>query len=210
MPTEFAQHLADIAHQEFDDFGGIPETDPRLRKRVNETYLKKLKQADPNDVLGWNEVEDISRWAWSAVFVSWCLLHAGARNAEFDFSKRHAMFIKQTIGNALASAGVFRGRKIEDYKPKVGDLICANAAGGTKTYNQAANQNSYSSHSAIVVEIRPGAAITIGGNEGNTIDKRQHTLSTAGFVVQRSPDPYICVIENRKRTIPRRAREWND
>jgi hypothetical protein len=207
MPTEFAQHLANIALKEFNDFGGIPETDARLRKRVNQTYLANLKQADPNDPLGWNMPEDISTWAWSAVFVSWCLLHAGAKNAEIDFSIRHAVFIKQTIGNALAGSGVFRGRKITEYKPKIGDIICANADGGTKTYSQASTQNNYRSHTAIVVGIQPGAAITIGGNEGNTIDRRQHALSPAGFVVQRSPDPYICVIEDRKRTVSRQARE---
>ncbi|MFC5067928.1 DUF2272 domain-containing protein [Flaviflagellibacter deserti] len=151
--------------------------------------------------------EDISTWPWSAVFVSWCLLHAGVRNAEFDFSIRHAMFIKRTIGNALAGTGVFRGRKIGDYKPKIGDLICANAGTGQIAYNQAANQNGYSSHSAIVVDVRPGVAFTVGGNEGNTVDKRRHVLSPTGFVVQRSPEAYICVIENRKRTVSRRARE---
>lgn len=204
--SAFAQRLASVALGEHDSFPNVPETDPRLRDRIYNTYLKQLKAADPNDPLGWNQDPDITKWPWSAAFVSWCALAAGAKRTEFDFSVRHAMYVKQMIANADSGSGVFRAKPITVRAPAIGDLITANRGGGTVTYDQARNLESYNSHTAIVVELiqRLGKkyAVTVGGNERDAIRKTEVELTPAGLVKQRSGDAYICVVENLKQDVP--------
>lgn len=203
MPVSgYAQRLVAVARGEHSTFAGFLETDTPLRKRIYRTYLADLAEADPDDELGWNMSSDITSWAWSATFVSWCVLDAGARNGEFDLSIRHAMYIRKAIENADAETGVFRARKITDYAPKLGDIICGNRDGGNVTYDQARTLNSYNSHGAIVVDLtmENGAryALTVGGNESDSIRIKKVRLAATGNVKQQSPNPYICVIENLK------------
>jgi hypothetical protein len=207
MPASaFAQRLASVAIGEHNSFPDVPETDPRLRNRIYDTYLADLKAADPNDPIGWNMPADITKWAWSAAFVSWCALEAGATLAEFDFSVRHAVFVKRAIANADGSHGVFRARRITSRAPAIGDFIGANQEGGSKTYDEARNSDNYPSHTAIVVELiqRLGKkyAVTIGGNERDAIRRTEVELTPAGLVKQRQVAPYICVIENLKQDVP--------
>ncbi|PDT50839.1 MULTISPECIES: DUF2272 domain-containing protein [Sinorhizobium] len=200
--SAYAQRLVAVARGEHSSFAGFLESDDPLRRRIYRTYLVDLAVADPDDELGWNMPSNISSWAWSATFISWCVLAAGARNGEFDLSIRHAKYIKNSIENADSETGVFRARRITEYAPKVGDLICGNRGGGTVTYDQARNLESYNSHGAIVIEftIENGIryALTVGGNESDSIRIKKVRLTANGYVKQRSPDPYICVIENLK------------
>jgi hypothetical protein len=200
--SAFAQRLATVAIGEHQRFSGVLETDQRLRSRIYDTYLAQLKVADPNDPLGWAMSSNISSWAWSATFVSWCFLDAGATGQEFDFSIRHAMYIKRAIADADAARGVFRAHPIDDYAPDIGDVICGNRSRGRVTYDEARTLESYDSHGAIVVELieRAGKryAITVGGNEGDSVRRTEVELTRSGHVRQRSVNPYICVIQNLK------------
>ena len=194
MPVgEYAQRLAQVAIGEHKTYAGFPEDDETLYERIYETYLADLKIADPKDDLGWSMPTDISAWAWSATFVSWCVLQAGATQKEFDFSIRHAIYIKSAIANADNSAGVFRARKITEYAPQVGDLIAGNRGGGSVTYSQARNLDSYNSHTAIVVEltVENGVryAVTIGGNETDSIRRKRYALRHKGVSSSSTPIP---------------------
>ncbi|WGM40697.1 DUF2272 domain-containing protein [Caulobacter sp. NIBR1757] len=204
--SNFRRRLADVALAELANYGGIPETDPPLRPRIYKTYLADLALADPNDPQGWAMPADITSWAWSATFISWCVSQAGAKRQEFDFSIRHSTFTQKAIADALQNRGLFRGRRIGDYAPQIGDLIVANRAKGKITYDQAATNNNFPSHSAIVVDftVRNGVrfAVTIGGNEGDTVGRTEVALTAAGLVKQRTINPYVCVIETLKEDGP--------
>jgi hypothetical protein len=110
--------------------------------------------------------------AWSAVFVSWCVKKAGATGKEFAFAAAHAKFVKAAIGNALKGVGVFRGLQIDQYAPKVGDIVQNNRSGNKFTYDFARTHSAYESHSAIVVEVGVDHdghyVMTIGGNESDS------------------------------------------
>ena len=77
--------------------------------------------------------------------------------------------MRAAIANADADRGVFRGHRVTEYAPKLGDLIHHNRDGGTLSFDFARANTGYPSHSAIVVdfEVRNGVrhAVTIGGNE---------------------------------------------
>lgn len=191
-PASYVQRLVATANAEFGRLHEISEADEPLRSRVNQ-YCREI---------GIEEPSDISDFAWSATFVSWCVKTAGADATEFKFAPTHAVFVKAAIANANSDTGVFRAKRIDRYRPKVGDIIHRNRGSGRITYEQARSRSNYPSHSAIVVEIGAASgakfARTIGGNEGDSVRSTKVALTADGFVDQKDNNPFICVIETLK------------
>jgi hypothetical protein len=190
MPTTFAKKLAATAQKQYDLFHFDSENDPPLANQI-EKYWTGLGLDFPG-------VET----AWSAVFISWCVKQAGATQAEFNFNAMHSQFVFTAIKNATNNTGVFRAFDIADYAPQVGDLIHNNRDGNTHNFAFAKTHKSYPSHSAIVVEVgtdsQGGYAMTIGGNESDSIRQKLVRLTASGKVKQRVLSPYICVIQDLK------------
>jgi hypothetical protein len=188
--TPYVGQLVSITRRQHEQFHEFGENDGPLRAQIRRYW----------EELGF-EFPGVST-AWSAVFVSWCVRTAGAASAEFRFSTAHSRFVFRAIQNQLAGTGLFRGRQLSEYGPKPGDIIHNNRNGQRITYTFAANHEAYESHSAIVVEVgeddRERYALTIGGNEGDSIRTKRVVLTEEGFVRQRERDPYICVIQNLK------------
>lgn len=183
-----SQHeaLIRIANRQFNLYHGVDESDNPLRDQI-ERYWTEIGEAFPGVGV-----------PWSAVFISWCVMQAGATSADFKFDPKHAVYVKDAIAKAQSGTGTFRAFPVDKYAPRIGDLVHSNREGGTKTYNQAAIQNSYPSHCAIVVGFGGGSAgrfaLTIGGNEGDSVRQAEVPVDENGFVRQRSRNPYICVI----------------
>lgn len=190
MPSAFASQLANIARALHDKFHLQDEGDPPLSAEIRH-FWEDLGFTFPG-------VEE----PWSAVFVSSCVFRAGAKPAEFRFAPLHSVFVHEAIKNADSSSGVFRGRRLNAHSPAVGDIIQNNRGGSTFDFQFAKTHAEYPSHSAIVVERGHDAtgefALTIGGNEGDSIRRKKVRLSSDGFVLQKSPNPFICIIENLK------------
>lgn len=186
----FVDRLVSIAQAEYQQFHTFVEADPPLRAEI-ERFWKAL---------GWT-FPGVST-PWSAVFISYCVQSAGATAAEFQFDPMHSVFVHAAIQNALANTGVFRASPIDQCQPKPGDIIQNNRDGGTVTYDQAAQTDHYVSHSAVVVDIGEDQnglrALTIGGNESDSIRMKRVALGADGSVQQRVIDPYICVIRTLK------------
>jgi len=188
--TPFQKKLVDVALGERERFGGMHETHPDLHRRIDQYWR----------AAGVNPPSDPTAEPWSAVFISWCVKTSGATASEFKFATAHSQFVHAAIANADNSRGVFRGRRITEYAPKPGDIIQNNRAGNF-SFDHARTHASYKSHSAIVVDIRAVGgvphAITIGGNEDDTVGEKQVRLEPSGLIRQ-SGNRYICVIENLK------------
>ncbi|MFD0934100.1 DUF2272 domain-containing protein [Methylobacterium trifolii] len=135
---------------------------------------------------------------WSAVFVSWCVKKAGATATEFKFAAAHSVFVNAAINNP----GAFQGLDIKAAKPAIGDIVQNNRSGSKLNFDYAKSHSSYESHSAIVVEVGTdvsgGYAMTIGGNESNSIRRTLVRLDGNGFIKQRAQNPYICLLKNVK------------
>jgi hypothetical protein len=201
QPTDYVAKLIAVATGEYDAYHTISESDEPLRSRID-TYCRGIGIAPP---------EDIADFAWSATFVSWCIKTAGATRQEFTFSAAHAVFVRAAIANADQHIGVFRARPIDSYAPRLGDLIHRNRSRGTVTYAEARTHSDYPSHSAIVVEVgedRVGRyAMTIGGNESDSIRKMRVELDVSGMVRQHNANPFICVVQDLKIDVTTQAAE---
>ena len=187
----FVKKLVEIAQKQYFEYKNIDEADSRLCEQIQKYWT--------GIGLTFESCVDV---AWSAVFISWCIKQAGALQTEFKFADAHSVFVNKAILNFTQNIGVFKGRKINEYKPKIGDIIHNNRGNNTFDYEFAKANKSYKSHSAIVIEIgedRNGKyAITIGGNEGNSIRSKEIRLDNNGFIMQRILGPYISIIENLK------------
>ncbi len=190
MASAFANKLARAAEQQYDLYHFDSEADPPLARQIAK-YWTEIKLRFPG--VG---------TPWSAVFVSWCVKQAGATKAEFNFSAAHSQFVHKAIQNALNGEGVFRGLPVAARPPAVGDIIQNNRGGQSLSYDYARTHTSYASHSAIVIEIGSDAqgnyAMTIGGNESDSIRKKLVRLNGHGIIRQRERSRYICVIQNLK------------
>ncbi|HMN86397.1 MAG TPA: DUF2272 domain-containing protein [Bauldia sp.] len=187
MTTSYARRLADTALGQCDKYHFFSEDDPPLANQISK-YWNDLDMHFPG--VG---------TAWSAVFVSWCAKKAGAVVAEFPFSARHATYIQAFIRNAVQEAGLFRAFPLDVYGPAVGDLIQNNRGGNNYDYEFARTHAAYESHTAIVVETGEDSlgryAMTVGGNESDSVRRKVVRLSASGKVRQRPTNPYICVVQ---------------
>lgn len=192
MPsTPFAKKLVDTAQQQYVTFKNMDEAEPQLCKQIQKYWTGT----------GFKFTSCVSV-PWSAVFVSWCVKQAGAIASEFRFAQSHSVFVYKAISNALQDTGVFRGRKVNEYQPKPGDIIHNNRGGNIYDYEYAKKHADYLSHSAIVIEVGEDNngkyTLTVGGNEGDSIRVKEIRLDKNGFIKQRKINPYIAIIENLK------------
>lgn len=190
MPTAYAKKLAASAGKQYDLYHFDSEDDPALAKQIK-TYWTGIGLKFPG-----------TGTAWSAVFVSWCVKQSGATAAEFVFNAAHSQFVHAAIANAASGTGVFQAHPISAYAPAVGDIIHNNRDGNSYTYAHAKAQKSYFSHTAIVIEVgadsQGGYAMTVGGNESDSVRRKLVRLNASGFIKQRPTNPYICVIQTLK------------
>lgn len=126
------------------------------------------------------------RHPWSAVFISWVMLQAGAGN-QFPYSNNHAKYIVWARDNAALPNAVFTAYDVKDERaawPEPGDLVCMNRRSNRFTL-QSINRNCIS-HCDIVVEVNKeaGYLVAIGGNVGQTVNKRIVFLDANGLIDQ--------------------------
>jgi hypothetical protein len=192
MASVFCTRLARIAEEQHTRFHLIQEGDEPLASQIKR-YWTGIGLAFP--AIGVRE-------AWSAVFVSWCVKQAGATSAEFTFAAAHSRFVHQAIANARRGVGVFHGIDVATAKPEVGDIIHNNRQGTSFDFAFAASHKAYKSHSAIVIETGVDTlgryALTVGGNESDSIRRARVALTPTGTIRQRTTNPYISVIKTLK------------
>ena len=191
MPTPFALRLATIAEQQHTKFEFTNEADAAL--------CKQIKKWTEDIGFTFTSCTDVP---WSAVFVSWCVMQAGATKAEFKFAMAHSVFVNQAIKNAVKGEGVFHGVEISDQPPAVGDIIQHNRRGNTFNFAFARTHTSYESHSIVVIEVgqdRQGRfAFCVGGNESDSVRRSVVRLDANGLIKPRTGNPFICVIKTLK------------
>jgi len=186
MTTPFQRRLATVAQSQFDKYRFLRENQQPLAGQIA-AYWTDIGLRFPGVAT-----------PWSAVFVSWCVLQAGATAAAFTFSARHSAFVHAAIANARSGTGAFMGRDVAAYAPKIGDILQNNRGGNSFDFDHAAKHKAYDSHSAIVMEVgadnRGLYLRTIGGNESDSVGMKEVRLTAAGRV-RNADGLYIAVIE---------------
>jgi hypothetical protein len=195
-----ANELPRIVHcaiDEFDRFGGVKEADEPLRSRIEQYY----------EAAGNPKLDPLDN-PWSAAFISFCVKASGATSNQFAFSAQHSVYVFRAIKNQENDRGDFRGYRITEYSPKLGDIVQHNRPSGSIDFDEARQSADYESHAAIIVAFATlngiRGVVTVGGNEGGagpgtqTVGKKFFPVDVNGRLKDSSANPkLISVIENR-------------
>jgi len=140
---------------------------------------------------------------WSAAFISHLMKTAGFSRLEFEFSDRHADYVRAALATSEAeregrdATHAFRACDAARTRPRAGDLLCATRAtsAGTVTFDALASEmrarasgQGFPMHCDIVVRADEGGDAkldTIGGNVLNSVTLSRMTLD-ARKVLSRS------------------------
>ncbi len=171
------QKMVTIALQEWQRWGHgrIKENDPAIRAVLFDYWLT-----------GANVRRSGNQWwsahPWSAAFISWVIKKSGAGKS-FKYAPAHASYIVWAKQNRLANnASPFKAYRLNEAKPRVGDLVCKARAGSGASYdNIVAGMRT---HCDIVIEEHPDHLVTIGGNVKQSVYKTPVKLDSNGYVNQ--------------------------
>jgi hypothetical protein len=170
--SAFAQRLVDFCISEWNFFqqGRLHETHEPASSRIAAYWTHVGKE-------GWSG--QTTDQPWSAAFISFAM-HSAGDNGRFKKSTGHCVYINDAIRCCDQPDAAFQGKRIEDYAPQLGDLICRRRAGSDVTFDNAANTSWYTSHTDIVTAIKPGEVEMIGGNVSQSVSVRRLPLLPDG------------------------------
>ena len=158
--SAFALKLVDFCVSEWNSFqqGALKENqDPAVRRIA--AYWAHVDQP---------EWDGNTPEAWSAAFISFAMKEAGD-DGRFKKNAGHCVYINDAIKRRDEPEAPFHGKRIEDYAPQLGDLICRNRGDSNVSFDTAPTTGWYSSHTDIVTAIKPGVVEMIGGNVSNSV-----------------------------------------
>lgn len=118
---------------------------------------------------------------WSAAFISWVMKEAGMGD-RFSYSDWHATYIRNSILARRRNDKSFAywGYRLSERAPRVGDLVGYRRQDGiTYDYQPVV----YSSHTDLVVEVRPNEIDVIGGNVKDSVTKKTLKTDSEGKLV---------------------------
>jgi len=178
-PKTLRYNVASIAVQQWLNWGKgtIKECESRIRN-VLEDYWRTAVGYLPN------QTDWCAGVAWSAVFVSWVMVKAGA-GSSFRYSSAHTEYVGEAKRNRIANnSNPFKAYRTTEIAPRVGDLVCKERANSGVTYDNV-DKGFRSSHCDIVTKVRPGQIETIGGNLSDSVRKDTVETDASGRIKRR-------------------------
>jgi hypothetical protein len=201
--SHFVQNIVAIANREWDFFGdqtfdlaghttlgGHKEGEDGWYQRIGEYWLNGTGThgVDGRD----------SHMFWSAAFISWVMKTSGAGD-RFRYSTLHSVYIYQAVRDHLQNrdAAGFWAWRLNEIKPKIGDLVCWSRQRGIDYDHQ--NGGNYPGHCDIVVQVFSDRVNVIGGNVGNSVTRRPLAVDSSGYLSPRSSvnESIIAIMQNR-------------
>ena len=151
---------------------GAKENTSGYAERVNEYW----KQGVGLNYTGYDR--DV---AWSSAFMSYIWKKAGAKD-KFVYSSSHSDYIRDSISNRKNNdfSKPFIGLKLNEYAPKVGDIIVYSREDADNLYNA---NGSYKSHGDIVVNKGKNFIEVIGGNVDQAVTKKVLATDDKGYLI---------------------------
>ncbi|WP_081629234.1 DUF2272 domain-containing protein [Methylopila sp. M107] len=119
---------------------------------------------------------------WSAAFISYVVRNTGLYPG-FVFAAAHSKYIHDGIKKRVTGVSApFWGFRLSEHRPQLGDLVCQWRE-VKQTYDTAAGNSSFKSHTDFVVEVTKETVRTIGGNVSDSVSMKNFDLDANGFLV---------------------------
>ena len=141
------------------------------------------------------------REPWSAAFISWVMQNSGVPDYQFQRASAHSTYLAGLIDESIFPGRWFVPRRIQDYSPEPGDLICA-----PRGYSRPASFDGYTSpwmlrgantHCDLVVSKSGRTLEAVGGNVRNSVSRTSLELDGQGHLQPVPRRPWFLIMENR-------------
>ena len=160
--------------------------------RIN-TYWRAVNKPDLNGM-------DCEK-PWSAAFMSWVMQNSGVPEGQFVRSSAHWVYLVGMIEAANMPGRWFVPRRVRDYSPKPGDLVCAyrgrSSPASIGGYVSAWGLRGSNAHCDLVVAKTGESLDVVGGNVRNSVSKTTLELDGHGRLRQTPRRPWFMILENR-------------
>ncbi|HKY06744.1 MAG TPA: DUF2272 domain-containing protein [Candidatus Binatia bacterium] len=182
----FAQKAIEVALAEMEMFGRrngvvVRESQQPLNARVRDYFrFVDSGNSDPTTV------------PWSAAYMSFVMHKAGATNEQFPKSIGHATYILASLTNRLANrfnaSIVYFDR--HEKAPRLGDLVGFSNDSRVRTradiealLSKPKDEQFFSSHTDLVVDVDDGEILVVGGNVSQSITTKRIRTDNEGRIV---------------------------
>lgn len=185
--SDFKRSLIRVAKEELDKWKGLAEVSARASEYLM-AYWKTVGRSFTPAQMQSSTVHN--SYPWSSAFISYLFFKAGAKD-RFPYSASHSGYFEFAKQNSNNSDSPLRGFRVNEYAPKVGDLVVYSREHG-KGYDSTGH---FASHGELVIERGNGFIKTIGGNVSNTVKTSVFKTNSKGFLRGNSVD-FFMVIQN--------------
>lgn len=172
--------------------GDWEDDGPRQSDRVNSYW----RAAGASNINGMD-----CQQPWSAVFISWVMHHAGVPEHQFKPSISHWTYMAETIESASLPGRYFVPRRLQDYSPEPGDLICAyrrpSRVVTVDGYVRPSSLTGIKSHCDLVTAKHGRTLEVIGGNVRNSVSKVRLELDRRGHLQPMPRRSWFLILQNR-------------
>ena len=170
--SNFKKKLAKLANEELQRWnnGSTKEGNAALMPALR-NYWKIGSKTNASDSFYINN-------AWSATFVSYLMRQAGAGD-NWKYSALHSDYIQAAKKNRKNNVKTFQAFRKNETPVTVGDLICYPRQEGV-TYD---TPGGYYAHCDIITDIKPGTAVTVGGNVSDSVKQSVYKLDGNNKVI---------------------------
>lgn len=186
-----------IARQEWERFGSqtISKTNTLVKPgglEAQDPYSERV--GEYWKALGFPLTGKDSHEPWSAAFISWVMREAGM-GERFSYSEWHATYIRNSIFARRDGDKSFAywGYRLKERAPQVGDLVgYARQSGITYDYQPL----TYSSHTDLVVAVRPHEIDVIGGNVKDSVSLKTLGTDSKGLLIDKNQRWFVVMAPN--------------
>lgn len=137
----------------------------------------------------------------SAAFIGWVMEGAGVPESQFRRPPAHWIYLASMIDWSSYPGRYFVPRRITDYSPNPGDLICAyrgrSGLSSGSGYASAQKLSGKPIHCDLVVNKNGRTLEAIGGNVRNSVSKVTLELDGNGRLQRVPMRPWFLILENR-------------
>lgn len=141
------------------------------------------------------------RQPWSAAFMSYLMQGAGIPRSQFRPASAHWVYLASMIQESAYPGRYFVPRRIQDYSPEPGDLLCAYRPPSrpyiSNGYTSAGALRGIRSHCDLVVSKSGQTLDVIGGNVRNSVSRTTLELDSSGLVKPVPRRPWFLILQNR-------------
>lgn len=184
----FRKNLVKTARRELERWKGYKELSPAMSETLVR-YWKSVGRVFTVSQMQSPAIQDT--YPWSSAFISYVFFKAGAKE-KFPYSSGHAGYFQVAKQNRNNPSAPLRGFRINEYAPKIGDLIVFSRQQGAG-YD---TPGFFPAHGELIVETGQGYVKTIGGNVADRVTESRFTTDQKGFITRKERD-FFMVIQNR-------------